>query len=103
MYNVDSYTRKSDYYTSGEYWSGAPIGAAYSISTAGWYRFAAPAGTRMPTSSPDAYRCGTMYGGWLAARHPAVGEPVVKEAKVCFPSANNDPQYACNWETTTEV
>merc|ERR1712080_21420 len=37
-----------------------------------WYRFSGAAGTQMPESAPEAYKCGTHATGWLAGGHPTV-------------------------------
>ena len=49
----------------------------------GWYRFVGAAGTKMPTTSVPAYRCGTVWSGWLNGAHPTV-EDVEVSRMVCF-------------------
>ena len=49
----------------------------------GWYRFVGAAGTKMPTTRVPAYRCGTVWSGWLDGAHPAVEDGEVSR-KVCF-------------------
>ena len=53
-----------------------------------WYRFMAPAGTRIPEKPPNFsdWRygpCGTLYPGWLNGHHPKQQGKLVKR-KVCF-------------------
>ena len=50
-----------------------------------WYRFQAPAGTKMPDDSPsiDGKRCGTEFTGWLKGGHPTKAGQVVSRT-VCF-------------------
>ena len=61
---------------------------------AGWYRFQAPAGTRMPESPPEFSHytegfCGTHYTGWLNGHHPTnLGELVERE--VCFKTGGSE-------------
>ena len=49
----------------------------------GWYRFVGAAGTKMPTTRVPAYRCGTIYSGWLHDPHPTVEDGDVFR-RVCF-------------------
>lgn len=49
----------------------------------GWYRFVGAAGTRMPTSAPAPYSCGTHAAGWLDGAHPTEAEGVV-DRQVCW-------------------
>jgi len=49
----------------------------------GWYRFQGAAGTRMPTSCPPMWRCGTATTGWLNGVHPTVADGKVTR-QVCF-------------------
>ena len=53
-----------------------------------WYRFMAPAGTRIPEKPPSysSYLdgpCGTRHPGWLNGHHPKQPGELVKR-KVCF-------------------
>jgi len=48
-----------------------------------WYRFQAPAGTKMPTSPPGEWHCGTHAAGWMQGSYPNVGEGAV-DRQVCF-------------------
>ena len=41
------------------------------------------AGTQMPTTRVPAYRCGTVWSGWLDGAHPTVGDGKVIRM-VCF-------------------
>ncbi|KAL9961350.1 hypothetical protein ACROYT_G030270 [Oculina patagonica] len=54
----------------------------------GWYRFQGGAGTRMPTSCPPTYRCGTAATGWLNGGHPTVADGKVTR-QVCFHYSSN--------------
>lgn len=49
----------------------------------GWYRFVGAAGTKMPTKRVPAYRCGTVWPGWLVGANPTVEDGEVSR-KVCF-------------------
>ena len=50
-----------------------------------WYRFQAPAGTKMPDDSPslNGNKCGTWFPGWLKGGHPTKAGQVVSRT-VCF-------------------
>ena len=55
-----------------------------------WYRFMAPAGTRIPEKPPNFsdWRygpCGTLYPGWLNGHHPKQPGQLVNR-NVCFAS-----------------
>ena len=64
----------------------------------GWYKFANPAGTKIPTSPPPKNRCGTHATGWMAEPHPkAVGQ--TKKVKFCFNYWSN----SCSYESFGEV
>ena len=60
----------------------------------GWYRFQGAAGTRMPTSCPPTWRCGTAGSGWLNGVHPTVADGRVTR-QVCF-----DWDLNCCWKST---
>lgn len=51
--------------------------------TEAWYRFEGEAGTRMPTTYVEKYRCGTSFPGWLNGNHPTVADGEV-DRQVCF-------------------
>ena len=51
----------------------------------GWYRFVGAAGTKMPATRVPAYRCGTVWSGWLNGAHPTVEDGEVSR-RVCFSS-----------------
>ena len=75
--NLSDATRKISYVT--------PIGSELcdcQLHT-GWYRFVGAAGTKMPTTSVRAFRCGTKWSGWLDGAHPAVEDGEVSRW-VCF-------------------
>ena len=55
----------------------------------GWHRFVGDAGTKMPTTSVLAYKCGTDRPGWLNGAHPTVEDGKVKR-KVCFSDLSTD-------------
>ena len=54
----------------------------------GWFRFEGSAGTRMPTSCPPIFRCGTCATGWMNGGHPAVADGQVSR-QVCFHYSGN--------------
>ena len=63
-----------------------------------WYRFEGAAGSKMPTTAPSKYSCGTDAPGWLQTAHPNnTGENV--GGKVCFHWGND----TCNWSSNVEV
>ncbi|CAH3189664.1 unnamed protein product, partial [Porites evermanni] len=64
----------------------------------GWFRFEGSAGTRMPTSCPPTYRCGTHVTGWLNGGHPTVADGQVTRM-VCFHYRGN----CCYWSTNIKV
>ena len=49
----------------------------------GWRRFVKAAGTKMPTTPVEAFRCGTKHSGWLESSHPTVEDDEVFR-QVCF-------------------
>ena len=49
----------------------------------GWYRFVGAAGTKMPTTRVPAYRCSTVWSGWLDDAHPTVEDGEIQRT-VCF-------------------
>ena len=61
----------------------------------GWYRFVGAAGTKMPTTRVPAYRCGTVWSGWLDGAHPAVEDGEVSR-KVCFSDRPTGCRYKIN-------
>ena len=67
----------------------------------GWYRFVGGAGTKMPTKHVPAYRCGTVWSGWLDGVHPTVEDGEVYRT-VCF---SNRPSYKplCKYSTRISV
>ncbi|CAH3159159.1 unnamed protein product, partial [Pocillopora meandrina] len=56
----------------------------------GWYRFVGAAGTKMPTTRVEPYRCGTNWPGWLDGAHPTVEDGEVRR-KICF----SDRPFGC--------
>ena len=58
----------------------------------GWFRFEGSAGTRMPTSCPPKYRCGTFATSWLNGGHPTVADGQVTR-QVCFHDYGSCCQY----------
>ncbi|CAH3186610.1 unnamed protein product, partial [Porites evermanni] len=64
----------------------------------GWFRFEGSAGTRMPTSCPPTYRCGTDATGWLNGGHPTVADGQVSR-QVCFHWSGS----CCLWSTNIKV
>ncbi|CAH3133140.1 unnamed protein product, partial [Porites lobata] len=87
--SLNSYTRKITY-SSGRYCDRG-IGP-------GWFRFKGSAGTRMPTSCPPYYRCGTKSTGWLSGGHPTVADGQVSR-QACFHWSSN----CCYWSTNIKV
>ncbi|CAH3171167.1 unnamed protein product, partial [Porites lobata] len=64
----------------------------------GWFRFEGSAGTRMPTSCPPKYRCGTRAPGWMNGGHPTVADGQVSRT-VCFHWTSG----CCDWSTNIKV
>ena len=67
-----------------------------------YYRVQAPAGDKIPTSSPGKYHCGTWASGWINDEDGAIdqmeeGQEIT--ARVCF-EYFSDP---CNWSTNIRV
>ena len=87
--SLNSYTRKITY--SSDSYCDSGIGP-------GWFRFEGSAGTRMPTSCPPDYRCGTAATGWLNGGHPTVADGQVSRT-VCFHYSQN----CCYWSTNIKV
>jgi hypothetical protein len=63
-----------------------------------WYRFSGAAGTKMPTSCPSIYSCGTDAPGWMNGAHPAVADGIV-DRTVCFNWSGN----CCEWSRVIKV
>jgi len=66
--------------------------------SSGWYRFTGAAGTKMPTSCPPMYSCGTDAPGWMQGSHPSVQDGAVNRT-VCFHWDNN----CCIWSNGIQV
>ena len=49
----------------------------------GWYRFQGAASTKMETTCPRMYSCGTSLPAWLSENHPTVADGKVQK-KVCI-------------------
>jgi len=64
----------------------------------GWYRFAGPGGTQLPTTAPARRRCGTHAPGWMNGAHPNVGDGVV-DREVCYHWSDDE----CNWSNDIQV
>ena len=60
-----------------------------------WYRFVGAAGTQMPTTRVPAFRCGTIWSGWLDDAHPKVEEGDVPRT-VCFSDRSSGCRYNRN-------
>ena len=84
--SLNSYNRKITY--SGSKGCDSGIGL-------GWFRFEGSAGTRMPTSCPPIYRCGTNAPGWMNGGHPTVADGQVSR-QVCFHWASSCCQVSTN-------
>ena len=63
----------------------------------GWYRFAGPAGDRMPTTCVPLRHCGTHAPGWFSGSHPSVHEGAVRR-DVCF-----HWRSCCSWRNSVLV
>ena len=61
----------------------------------GWYRFVGAAGTKMPTTRVQAFRCGTDWPGWLDGAHPTVEDGEVQRT-VCFSDRLTGCRYLTN-------
>ena len=57
-----------------------------------WSRFSGAAGSKMPTSAPPPFTCGTHAPGWLDGAMPAEADGIVAR-DVCFHWEGN----TCNW------
>ena len=64
----------------------------------GWYRFSGAAGTRIPTTRPNYYDCGTDAPGWINGSNPAVGDGVVTR-QVCYYWSGN----SCRWSNNIRM
>ena len=85
--SLNSYTRKITYTTNHGYCDNG-IGP-------GWFRFEGSAGTRMPTSCPPYYRCGTQATGWLNGGHPTIADGQVSR-QACFHWTSSCCQFSTN-------
>ena len=61
----------------------------------GWYRFVGAAGTKMPTTRVQAFRCNTAWPGWLNGAHPTVEDGEVRRM-VCFSNRSTGCKYSTN-------
>lgn len=64
----------------------------------GWYRFDGAAGTSLPLTVTDAYRCGGDATGWLTGPLPSIADGVV-DRQVCFRYFADE----CVWRTDVQV
>ena len=62
------------------------------------YGFVGAAGTKMPTGRVPAYRCGTVWSGWLMTAHPTVEDGEVLRT-VYF----SDRLTSCKYSSKTSV
>lgn len=60
----------------------------------GWFRFQGAAGSRMPTTPPPPYSCGTGTPGYMNGTHPTADEGII-ETTACFHWADNGKDYPC--------
>ena len=83
--NLSDFKRKSSYHT--------PLyDASCDKRLDGWYRFVGAAGTKMPTTKVEPFRCGAANSGWLRGTHPTVEDgEVLKE--VYFSANNEDKSF----------
>ena len=58
----------------------------------GWYRFVGAAGTKMPITRVQPFRCGTYWSGWLNGIHPTVEDGEVSRM-VCFSDKRADCRH----------
>lgn len=63
-----------------------------------WYRFTGAAGTKMPTSAPPIYSCGTHAPGWMQGAYPTLQEGIVTRT-VCYNWSGN----TCLWSNPIKV
>ena len=69
-----------------------------------YYRVQAPAGDKIPTSSPGKYHCGTWASGWINDEDGAIDQMEEGQeisARVCF-HADSDPCYRSTNITVTK-
>ena len=62
------------------------------FSVLNWFRFSGLGGTKLLSSSPGPYQCGTNYPGWYSGSYPNTGETMT--VTVCFATAAIDCQYS---------
>ena len=66
-----------------------------------WYRFDSSAGSEMPTTKPDFWRCGTYAPIWMDGSHPQeLEKPVSRKACVNLPYV---PPIGCGISYTIQV
>ena len=58
----------------------------------GWYRFVGAAGTKMPTTQVEPFRCGAANSGWLSGTHPTVEDGEVLR-HVYFSAKKKDSSF----------
>ncbi len=63
-----------------------------------WHRFTGAAGTKMPTSPPSVWSCGTDAPGWMKGEYPGVDDGIV-DLSVCFAWIGN----ACEWSADIQL
>ena len=83
--NLSDFQRKSSHHTL-EYKESCDKGID------GWYRFVGAAGTKMPTTQVEPFRCGAAISGWLYGTHPTVEDGEVLR-KVYFSARNIDSSF----------
>jgi len=64
----------------------------------GWYRFSGAAGTRIPTTRPNYYDCGTDAPGYINGSNPAVGDGIVTR-QVCYYWSGS----SCRWSNNIRM
>ena len=83
--NLSDFKRKSSYHT-------LLYDESCDKRLDGWYRFVGAAGTKMPTTKVEPFRCGAANSGWLRGTHPTVEDgEVLKE--VYFSANNEDKSF----------
>ncbi|CAF1128629.1 unnamed protein product, partial [Didymodactylos carnosus] len=68
-------------------------------STPIWVRFIGSGGTKLPTSPPNIYHCGTDAPGWVNSVYPSISASTTYSAKVCY-YWNND---TCKWSNLIQI
>ena len=104
-------SRRSVQHGNGTYAGVDPVKCDYTGSSstnsdwvgAGWYRMMAPAGTRIPESTPGSYQCSTLKTGWLRGSHPTIAGQTT-QVLYCFDGKGYGSGYTdCSWSVKGKV